>query len=962
MISRVRNLPVLDRVFGIAMLLIGLCLGTVGAQQQTTFHYGLEEGIPSLEVYSVIQDKKGFLWFGTDNGVVRYDGNSTRVYESADGLTDPVVFGFYMDARERLWFRTFSGRISYIENDTIRTYRYNNLIQKYTAKEVLHSIVYDDLTKSLYLSAGNVLVKIDSTGNEETLSDPKSMINIQTLPGGIIYGTKNLLNKDYVLRINGNGINFPYGYIENKEILPLTADPQKLFFALGNQIFLYRNNSVVPFLTVDHQIISLTLEENYLWIGTFQSGIERINLSNLNDRWKPEDLKNESVSSFQRDYEGGMWFTTLTNGCFYLPEPAISTRSIPTTSNIQSHLFNKGIFFWGESNGKIGKLNPETMEVTTIETGKNVLSLFIDSQNQLWAANKDINTSIYNLELQKQKEVQYIRMDFTEDSVGNVWTIGSQSIYIYNKQANRIQSYPSTNWRTIYIRGNKLFLAGRTGIEIRNFNYKLLAVPPEFHNLKITQLLDYNDTTIAMASRGAGVVLYNPTTGWIRQLNSRTNFFSDNIFSMYRSEDYLWVGTDKGIAAINIHIPPEKMRYKIINKSSGLGGDYIRNISESGTNMLVMNENGISLIPKSLLVKPDPEIRFYLESIKVNNLPSELTQLTNLAFYENNISVDFGYLTYKHQKNLRTRYRLNQKEEWKYTTAREINFNSLSPGVYNLEIEFSIDNTQWRPAFYLIEISILYPWWRQWQFIVTAVFLTIVLAFSFINNRIQLVKANEKNLEIINENQSRLLQAEIQATERERLRIAKDLHDTVGTNLAAAKMLVTNALSRNNDPITEEAEKQLQRIVDETREIIYNLSPPGIDRYGLITLIKNQIDRLQKVTAIKIQFTSYGKEIIDKDLNVMIIRILQELITNSIRHSQCRNINIDVSNFDDRLAIIYEDNGHGFNINEVNIGIGLNSIESRIRTKNGTISFESGSFGVSYILEIPLNKPISRSK
>ncbi|HYC84249.1 MAG TPA: two-component regulator propeller domain-containing protein [Chryseosolibacter sp.] len=89
------------------------------AQSYAVRNYSIAEGLPSTEVYDVFQDSKGFIWFGTDNGVVRFDGREMTVFRSHDGLEDPVVFGIMEDRHQRIWFRTFSGRLFTCENQKI---------------------------------------------------------------------------------------------------------------------------------------------------------------------------------------------------------------------------------------------------------------------------------------------------------------------------------------------------------------------------------------------------------------------------------------------------------------------------------------------------------------------------------------------------------------------------------------------------------------------------------------------------------------------------------------------------------------------------------------------------------------------------------------------------------------------------------------------------------------------------
>ena len=113
------------------------------AQTFTVYNYSVAEGLPSSEVYQVYQDRTGFLWFATDNGVVKFDGSQMTTYHTKDGLSDPVVFGFHEDSKDRLWFRTFSGQLSYFENGKIIKYSFNHKLPTFKVAGLLNFAVGD---------------------------------------------------------------------------------------------------------------------------------------------------------------------------------------------------------------------------------------------------------------------------------------------------------------------------------------------------------------------------------------------------------------------------------------------------------------------------------------------------------------------------------------------------------------------------------------------------------------------------------------------------------------------------------------------------------------------------------------------------------------------------------------------------------------------------------------------------
>jgi ligand-binding sensor domain-containing protein len=128
------------------------------SQENSYLNFGVAEGLPSVEVYTVIKDKKGFLWFGTDNGVVRFDGRKFEVFNLELGLVDPVVFGLHEDQMGRIWFRSFTGKLAYFYNEKIVPYRYNDSIQKFTKNAVISGLTYDSLD-NLNLSINNRFIR-----------------------------------------------------------------------------------------------------------------------------------------------------------------------------------------------------------------------------------------------------------------------------------------------------------------------------------------------------------------------------------------------------------------------------------------------------------------------------------------------------------------------------------------------------------------------------------------------------------------------------------------------------------------------------------------------------------------------------------------------------------------------------------------------------------------------------------
>ena len=197
----------------------------------------------------------------------------------------------------------------------------------------------------------------------------------------------------------------------------------------------------------------------------------------------------------------------------------------------------------------------------------------------------------------------------------------------------------------------------------------------------------------------------------------------------------------------------------------------------------------------------------------------------------------------------------------------------------------------------------------------------------------------------------RLLSAVLRTEERSRSDFAKELHDGMGPLLSSAKMSLS-AISTEN--MSEEQQQILQNtrfLIDESirsvREISNNMSPHVLTDFGLAQGVRNFASRISQLHTTAIEFTTnLGKERFDNDTEVVLYRVICELINNSLKHSGCSKIEISLLLDKTTLSLEYCDNGCGFNMAEIgSTGMGLSNIFSRIDTLNGEIKINSEKGG-----------------
>ncbi|MGV3547539.1 MAG: tetratricopeptide repeat-containing sensor histidine kinase [Pedobacter sp.] len=219
-------------------------------------------------------------------------------------------------------------------------------------------------------------------------------------------------------------------------------------------------------------------------------------------------------------------------------------------------------------------------------------------------------------------------------------------------------------------------------------------------------------------------------------------------------------------------------------------------------------------------------------------------------------------------------------------------------------------------------------------------------AYLIINRRKLKAKADLQS-EIIKQ-QDIASKAVLDAEERERRRIAGDLHDGVGQMLSAALMNLNGLFSRLNlqNEVNLQAEQALALVnesYDEMRSISHQMMPNALIKSGLASAVKEFIGKLDK-DKLKVTLETVGlNERLDEQTETVIYRVIQETVNNVVKHAEASKLDIQIIKDEEGISVTIEDNGKGFDKNKVDVkaGIGLSNIYSRVEFLKGTVDIDS---------------------
>lgn len=249
---------------------------------------------------------------------------------------------------------------------------------------------------------------------------------------------------------------------------------------------------------------------------------------------------------------------------------------------------------------------------------------------------------------------------------------------------------------------------------------------------------------------------------------------------------------------------------------------------------------------------------------------------------------------------------------------------------------------------------------KFWRNIIIGIAIFLILILLLLYNHSRLKQQNKFQAEL-NLRQQEIIRTTINVQDRERKRIAEDLHDSLGSILSAAKLKLS-AVEEDSQADTNEKAKLkdtlslLDEALSEMKNIAYDIMPATLSRLGLTAALQNLFNRIGTRSGIKINYIYHGFiERLDETTELSIYRIVLESINNVIKHAAAKNVTVQLLKYPDYINITIEDDGIGFDLNEKNFsGNGLSNIVSRVKILKGTIDMDSKpARGTTFLIDIP---------
>jgi ligand-binding sensor domain-containing protein len=666
------------------------------AQEYSYTQYDSKNGLAGSTVYCMTQDKDGFLWFGTETGLSRFDGTHFKNFTTDDGLPSNEIIQLFTDTKGRVWIAPFKKTISYYykgkiytqENDqALQGINFNNFIIK-IVEDADGNILMAEPHRLHLLTAGGKSYSIDSI-----LGKRISFVSI----GGHSSGGFRVIVKNNV-----------YHFYKNRFTLMKTVKrcyEHFHFFQTDDKIQVWRSDTLkatTEFLpTGKTQIIPYTNNhEGFSIIDDSNVALCRNDGVSVFNIHKPGSvqhfLHNIPVNTVLKDFENNLWFSTVGQGVYRLSSPFVLNVAIRKKGSF----YAQQVLSLKKNNKHIlAGCNLNSIARFDAETGKQDKTLFLLPgvgpvvAMAVLPGHKVISgTSSFLTKLSEQMDSLKLFGQINVKAVAIIHkkvlvATGSNIVTFDPERFRIIDTLWSSRATTLLVEGDTVYFGALNGVHRilpdRSVQYLGDNLPECRH--RITALQRDDNGVLWIATYDMGLIGYK-NGRIVARLNKKNGLSSNICRTIFLSGHNLWVGTDKGLNKINLaakNSPIQKF-----TTGDGLGSDIINALHVEGNRVFVGTSQGLTFFDEKKLNNTSRcDLLFTDIAISGQSRQWDSTGMV-IPHASNNIRFDFVAISFKSAGDIRYRYRLlGLDSNWKETRETFLSYPTLPSGEYELQLQ-----------------------------------------------------------------------------------------------------------------------------------------------------------------------------------------------------------------------------------------------------------------------------------
>ncbi len=738
----------------LTFVLIPLSLTTT-AQQLPFAHLSISDGLEDTVVFSIKQDKSGFLWIATRTGINRFDGNQFWTYGKKQGLPHNLARDLLSTKNGTLWASSELGlaRFDGERFHTVEGWPENTSARALSEAKDGSIWVATYGAGLLQVQAGNNPKIIEQIDYQNGLPKDRVRSIMVDNQGNIWAGMSNK-----VVRIKSGVVEIIPWQAKESEIRTFYQhSDDSIWVGTRHGVVKFNGKAFIPFdlgLDLSKQTINTIIrdQQNNIWLGTRDFGVYKLD-ENLNSQHFDMDdgLPDNSVNSIFQDNEGNMWFGTYGGGLARLSTSKVlnwkAQTNLPNPNVYSIADDHNGCIWFGTNGNGVSSLCNGQMKHYSRKDGlphNKVLSTIIDNDGSPWFGTLQglshlVDGQFINYD-QAQGMSGSINYHIIQTDNNDLWIGTNNGLDRFDGE--KFTQHNTSNGlsnnrinRILESKSGGLWIASANGLTYYNkdkfTNYSISdGLPANFIN-------DFNEDDLGglwiATNNGLSYFFAGQFKNWTTQDGLPHN---NTTVILPGNGDEIWIGTSRGVAIF------DGQEFTIITSREGLVFDLVnRGAGYKAQNGDLWFGTGEGISRFSADFKPGSSTPPPVHLLSISNNQNELPLNIHSTIQQQGSSLNFRYsaISFQRSPDINFKYRLKQSDTtpWRETRLRELQINSLASGDYTFEVTARIGTGKWNPQASTFNFTVTPPFWRTIWFL-ALVIAAILGAFFYRNHRSKL--------------------------------------------------------------------------------------------------------------------------------------------------------------------------------------------------------------------------------
>jgi signal transduction histidine kinase len=917
-------------------------------------------GAPGELVVAMVQDRDGYLWLGSADGLTRFDGFMFQRWAdiSTDALAGGSVRSLFVDQAGRLWVGFDEGGVSSITGSTVRNYgRQDGLpaasIRTFTQDST--GTIWIGSLDGLFQLAGDRVTQLPAGRG---LPPGPVLTTLVDATGSFYVGTPQAI---YRRRTGGQAFealttHAPSG---NSQSLCKDADGHIVVTDPARGFRVIEGGDAHPLPSTAGYGFKVSCARNgTLWVGTRLTGLWRV--GGTGQRAEPvavrTGLLGQAALTVLEDRDQNIWVTT-SNGVYRLTPGRVRTlpeATVPTTVTAD----RAGRMWVGTVDGlsKFERGDLGWRRAGTYLAGTQIRSVHADPAGTLWIATADGVMRVSGSLPVMPPWGGTLRQvtSITSNAAGTLWLYDeAQGLHrLRDQQLERLELAQDLRGRASTVlhadRRNRLWLVSDAGIEIRgdDGDVRRYTAADGLADAEYRSIYEDRDGAIWLGSAAGLSRMIDGRIETIAIAGVRRSVWVKTIVE--DSQGQLWLGVEGGGIRLsrasfqNALRTPSRVLTDGYEVFDGLPGT-IRSVSDrvaaraSDGQLWFTTDEGIGIVDPATNLPNRGVVPARIASVAADGVRLGPAQQAELKAGTRQLEVSWAALDLTTPDRVRFRYRLDGLDrEWIDGGQRQqVAYAALPPGNYVFRVAAAREGDTWSEnSGASWEFTIAPPFYRAIWF--PFAIAGLVAAASWASWHLRMVQVRRR----------------FAITLRERARVSREVHDTLLQSLVGVALQCQTLAHSTDGQVRERLMTLRSRIDDhigEARELIWNLRSPTLERHDLVTALHRAATAATEGTSVRVDFQTRGRRsrAAEPAVERELLRIGQEAIANAVRHGAPSLIGIQVQFDEDSIGLRVTDDGAGFALPETpgieNGHCGLAMMRERAEEIGGTVSITSAS-------------------